>query len=253
LAGLVALAALPVAALPTASAAEPKLPPLRVTIDKERVDLERGELEVRLSRPAARVTLKVVGQSGAVVAEVDQRFDAAPAGSPLIVRWTPEATDPVARIEVFGHDTSGYYQGVAITPWSFDVPHQDVVFATDSATVDPSEDKKLKESLSRISEVLKRHGSLGPVVLYLAAHTDTVGAAEYNKKLSTRRAKAIGRWFRSHGLKIPIAYDGLGEAALKVATADEVDEAQNRRVDYCLSLDPPRFKRSGVSPQWKRL
>jgi hypothetical protein len=50
-----------------------------------------------------------------------------------------------------------------------------------------------------------------------------------------------------------MAYDGMGEKALKLKTADEVAEPSNRRVDYMLSIEPPRFKVSGASPVWKRL
>jgi len=90
------------------------------------------------------------------------------------------------------------------------------------------------------------------VTLYILAHTDTVGTAEYNLRLSTRRAQAIARWFRQNGLRIPMAYDGVGESMPKVKTADEVDEPRNRRVDYMLGVEPPRFKHSGATPSWKR-
>jgi outer membrane protein OmpA-like peptidoglycan-associated protein len=78
-------------------------------------------------------------------------------------------------------------------------------------------------------------------------------SAEYNQELSTRRAQALARWFRGHGLRLPIAYSGMGERALKVKTADEVDEPRNRRADYMLALEPPRFKSSGATPSWTKL
>lgn len=239
-----------------------RLPPLEVRIEPNDVDLERGRLSLRMSRPASRVTLKVIGLSGAVLADVSQEFDGAPAGSALVVEWpVPEATaaeggtpsDAIARIEVFGYDTSDYYKGIAITPWSLVIPHEDVVFETDSAEIRPSETRKLKESLARINAELPRARHLGTITLFIVAHTDTVGSSPYNLKLSMRRAQAIARWFRAQGLKIPIAYDGVGESALLVKTADEVDEARNRRADYMLGIEPPRFKGSGLTPAWKRL
>ena len=54
---------------------------------------------------------------------------------------------------------------------------------------------------------------------------------------------------KANGLKNPIAYEGLGETAPVVKTADEVDEARNRRVDYILSLEPPRLQSGEVA--WK--
>jgi outer membrane protein OmpA-like peptidoglycan-associated protein len=224
---------------------------LDLRIDPADVDLERGQLTARLSRPAAKLRVRVLALSGAVLAEVEQAFDGAAAGTPLIVRWKPPV-EAVARLEVFGHDTDGYYKGVAITPWSFEVPHEDVAFATDSAEIGPGEAKKLRTSLRLIQEQLPLARGLGEVTLYILAHTDTVGTAEYNLRLSTRRAQAIARWFRENGLRIPLAYDGVGESMPRVKTADDVDEPRNRRVDYMLGVEPPRFKQSGSTPRWKR-
>lgn len=232
--------------------ADQRLPALELRIDPRDVDLERGELTARLSRPAAKLTLKVIALSGAVLAEVEQAFDAAPAGSPLVLRWKPPA-EAAAKLELFGHDTSGYYKGIAITPWSFEIPHEDVVFASDSAEIAPGEVKKLQASLASIERELPRARHLGTVTLYILAHTDTVGSIEYNLRLSTRRAQAIARWFRGHGSSLPMAFDGVGESMLKVKTADEVDEPRNRRVDYMLGVEPPRFKQSRKAPAWRRV
>src|SRR4051812_24905078 len=135
------------AAAPAAAAPVSKLAPLQVTIDLADVDLKAGELTLRMSRPAARVTLKAFGLSGAVLAEADEHLDATPAGSPIVVRWTPPE-EAVARIEVYGYDVNDYFKGVAITPWSFEIPHEDVVFETDSAEIRPSEAGKLQASLA---------------------------------------------------------------------------------------------------------
>ncbi len=249
----------PCSDLDHARAAEPKsadarrLPPLQIRIQPDEVDLEAGQLVVRLSRPASRVTLKLVSLSGSVLAEIEQRFDAAPAGSPLTLRWSALPAAELARIEVFGHDVFDYYAGVAITPWSFEIPHEDVVFENDSALIGASEVSKLEASLAAIKKELPLARRLGTVTLFILAHTDSVGTAEYNLRLSTRRAQAIGRWFRTQGLGLPMAYAGLGEKALKIQTADEVPEPRNRRVDYMLGIEPPRFKKSGAAPAWKRM
>lgn len=233
--------------------AEESLPPLRVSIDRDAVDLAAGRLEVKLSRAAARVTLKVLGQSGAVIDERSRVFEAAPPGTPLVMTWAVSPDDPVARIEVFGHDVHGYYKGVALTPWSLSVPHRDVVFETGSAKIRPSEERKLEESFDTISKLLRRHAQLGSITLYVVAHTDRVGSAASNSRLSTRRAKALARWFRKRGVKLPLRYAGLGERMPRVPTADEVPEVQNRRADYWLALSAPRFEKSGIVPAWQKL
>ena len=237
---------------PAAPAPARSLPPLQVTIDLADVDLAQGELTLRMSRPAARVTLKALSLSGEVLAEAEQHFDATPAGSALVVHWSPPE-QAVARIEVYGYDVNDYFKGVAITPWSFEIPHEDVVFETDSADIRASEAGKLQASLALIQKQLPRARQLGTITLFIVAHTDTVASAEYNQELSTRRAQALARWFRGHGLKLPIAYSGMGERALKVKTADEVDEPKNRRADYMLGLEPPRFKSSGATPSWTKI
>jgi outer membrane protein OmpA-like peptidoglycan-associated protein len=232
---------------------EGRLPPLGLSIDPERVDLEQGTLELKTSRPAVRVTLKVLDASGKVLADVEQRFEATAANQPLAVRWHGVAAADVARIEVYAYDKDDYYKGIAITPWSFVVPHEEVVFETDSADIRPSEIPKLQASAKLIREVFAKYRALGPIRLFIAGHTDTRGGQEHNLTLSSKRARAIAGWFRKNGLGLPIAYQGFGEQALKVVTADEVDELQNRRVDYLLGIEPPRFKVSGQVPSWSSL
>ena len=235
-----------------AANSERRLPPLVLRIDPERVDLEQGTLELTTSRPALRVTLRVLDISGKVLAEVEQPFEES-ARQPLGVRWRGVAAADVARIEVYAYDKDGYFKGIAITPWSFVVPHEEVVFETDSAEIRASEVPKLKASAKLVREVLAKHGSLGTIRLFIAGHTDTVGSREHNLALSSKRARAIATWFRKSGLSLPIAYQGFGEQALKVVTADEVDKLDNRRVDYVLGLEPPRFKVSGRVPSWSAL
>ena len=70
--------------------------------------------------------------------------------------------------------------------------------------------------------------------LYVAGHTDTVGPSAKNRTLSLARAEAIGRYFRTKGLDIPIVVAGFGEDVPKVPTPDNTDNRANRRADYVL-------------------
>src|SRR5580658_9064866 len=106
--------------------------PLDVTIDKSKVDLSAHHLELKASRDLARVTIKVVGDSGAVLADDSKDLGPQPAGTTLVVAWTPSSDETVARIEVFAYDVDGYYKGFALTPWSVVIPHEEVNFKTDS-------------------------------------------------------------------------------------------------------------------------
>lgn len=227
--------------------------PLQIDLDRSKVDLAQHRLELKLSRDAAKVTIKVVGDSGTVLADQVHEFGGQRAGTPLIITWAPSREEPVAKIELFAYDTEGYYKGVALTPWSVTIPHEDVTFATGSSQIEAAERPKLESSYAKISAALAKHESLGRVTLYVAGHTDSVGTESSNLRLSQQRALAIATWFRKRGLKINVAYEGFGETSLLVKTPDEVDEARNRRVDYILSLDDPTFKTSGFRPAWKRV
>lgn len=231
--------------------ADAKHAALEVTIDRAKVDLVGHQLQVKLSNPADKVKIKVIGQSGSVLAEVEKSFSGAAPGTALMVSWTPSSDEAVAKIEVWGYDTDGYYKGVAIIPWKVNIPHEELNFETDSDVVRATEAPKLEASLKKINEALTKYKDLGQITLFVVGHTDTVGTPEHNIQLSRRRARSIGSWFKAHGLKIPIAFEGLGESAPLVKTADEVDEPKNRRADYILALEPPRLASGEIA--WKSL
>ncbi|WP_437908275.1 OmpA family protein [Sorangium sp. So ce327] len=231
--------------------AQARPPALEVTIDRSKVDVKGRQIEVKLSRAASKVRIKVLGQSGAVLAEEEKPFGGAAAGSPLAVTWSPSSDEPVARIEVYGHDTEGYWAGIAIIPWNVSIPHEEVQFETNSDVIRAPEVPKLEASLQKISEVVAKTSELGKITLFIVGHTDTVGGVEHNLTLSRKRARAIAAWFKGRGVKLPIAFEGLGESAPLVKTADQVDEPRNRRVDYILSVEPPRLPSGDAS--WKAL
>jgi len=229
-------------------------PAPQVSIDKSKIDLANHKLELKMSLPAADIEIKVIGESGAVLADERKDFTGAAAGTPITVTWTPNAAETAARIELKAHDVAGGFAGVAIVSWSVNIPHEEVVFKTDSAEIMESERPKLEASLQKINAALGKHKEeFGRPTLFVAGHTDTVGAEGHNLKLSQARAQSISRWFKSHGLRIPVAYEGFGESAPAVQTADNVDEIRNRRVDYILSVEDPALKATGFRPSWKRL
>jgi outer membrane protein OmpA-like peptidoglycan-associated protein len=131
------------------------------------------------------------------------------------------------------------------------IPHEELNFESDSDVIRSADVPKLEASLQKITDVVSKHTSLGQITLFVVGHTDTVGTPEHNITLSRKRARAIAAWFKGHGIKIAIAYEGLGESVPLVKTADEVDEPRNRRADYILSLEPPRLSSGEIA--WKSL
>ena len=227
-------------------------PKLALTVDRAKVDLEGHKLEVKLTRAACKVELKVIGESGRILADEAQAFHGAAPGTTLSVSWSPVRAEPVLRIEVWGHDIDGSFIGVALSPWSVALAHEEVNFETDSDAIRPSEAPKLEASLSEINKVLDKVQDKKPS-LFIKGHTDTVGPPEHNLDLSRRRARSIATWLRGHGLKIPVAYEGFGEFTPLVKTPDETAEPRNRRIDYFLSFDPPGLPSGSVSFSWKSL
>jgi outer membrane protein OmpA-like peptidoglycan-associated protein len=232
-------------------------PRLEISIDKARVDLANRRLEVRLSRPAARAEIKVVGAiGGSPLVETEQDLGGRPAGEILKISWpapAAQADAEIGRIDLRLHDTDGFHAGISLYPWSVHIPHEEVNFATDSAAVAASEEPKLEASYRKIAEALARHRELGPIKVYIAGHTDTVGKDTYNLQLSERRARAIAAWFRRRGLRLPILYEGFGEYALREATPDETGQIRNRRVDYILAVEDPVLGATRFRASWKTL
>lgn len=247
------LLALAVAPAARAEGGRRATPAPQIQIDKSKIDLANHRLEMRLSMPPADVEIVVTSDSGEELASESHDFTGHPAGSPLVVTWTPSSNAPAARIELRAHDTMGGYAGMAIVSWAVSIPHEEVVFKTDSAEIMESERPKLEASLQKIAAALAKHrDEFGHPTLFIAGHTDTVGGSAYNLKLSQARAQSIAHWFKAHGLRIPVAYEGFGETALAVKTADNVDEPRNRRVDYILSVEEPALRAAGFRPSWKR-
>lgn len=226
---------------------------LEMTIDKAQVNIEDRRVEVKMNHPACKVELKVIGESGRTIAESAKGFNGAAPGSALNVTWVPSQIEPILRIEVWAHDTQGRYTGMLITPWNVSIDHEEVNFETDSDAIRDSEAPKLQASLDKIKEILSRHKDLPGIALFIKGHTDTVGSPEHNLTLSRKRARSIAAWFRAKGLKLPVSYEGLGEYSPLVKSGDEVAEAKNRRVDYILSLEPPRLPSGSVTFGWRGL
>lgn len=226
---------------------------LEMTIDRAQVNLDDHRLEVKLNQPACKVELKVIGESGRTIADTAKGFNGAAAGSTLTINWVPALVEPILKVEVWGHDTAGRYTGIQITPWNVSIDHEEVNFETDSDAIRDSEVPKLQASLDKIKEIANRHKDLPSIALYIAGHTDTVGSPEHNLTLSRKRARSIAAWFRSKGLKMPVSFEGFGEHTPIVKSGDEVAEARNRRVDYILSLEPPRLPSGPVTFGWRGL
>ena len=224
--------------------------PLTISVDRASVDLNKRVLRLTTSRAIDHYTLKIVGLDDIVLSEKTKMVTTAP-GAPILVTWEPLVQTDIVRLEIKVEDTDGFFSAIALTPWSVQIPHEEVLFASASASIEDSERSKLDDSLGKVKDALKRFKQIRGVQLFIAGHTDTVGGAGYNLGLSRKRARAIAAWFVAHKVPIHVSYEGFGESSLKIKTKNEVDEPKNRRVDYILSVEPPTL--TSNAHHWRRL
>jgi outer membrane protein OmpA-like peptidoglycan-associated protein len=227
----------------------------KVDVDKSHA-LDEHQMVIRMSRPPGKILLTVKTEEGAIIADIQEDFTGRPAGAPLTVKWDQASDQPVGSIQLRMSDRDEHYIDQEYSAWYVPIPHEEVNFRTDSSDIDASEVPKLDAAFLKVQEVLEKdkareHKNL---TLYVAGHTDTVGNAGYNLKLSQARAQSLARWFRQRGVRIPIAFEGFGETALRVQTPDQTDEPRNRRADYIIADDAPPMKSTGgFKPGWKRI
>jgi outer membrane protein OmpA-like peptidoglycan-associated protein len=107
----------------------------------------------------------------------------------------------------------------------------------------------LKESdgiLEAVREVLATHPEI--VKVRVEGHTDNVGDAAYNKKLSGRRADSVMKWLTDHKIdKKRLVAAGFGmEEPIDVNTTD-AGRANNRRVAFSI-LERDDSKKAPAAP-----
>ena len=90
-----------------------------------------------------------------------------------------------------------------------------------------------KQLISKVDSIIKKLDAKKVVV---QGHTDSVGSAAGNKKLSKGRAAAVARYLSSLRGGYKITYAGFGEAYPISSNETSVGRATNRRVDLVLTV-----------------
>jgi len=128
------------------------------------------------------------------------------------------------------HDLAG--TGVSVTRIGDNITLNmpgNITFKSGSAELDPS----FYKVLNSVNVVVKKYNK---TVVEVAGHTDSTGAAEYNQKLSERRANSVAQYLESQGLaNNRVVTVGAGESRPVADNATPEGRQANRRVELTLT------------------
>lgn len=227
------------------------IPPPQLILPIEKVNLDDSSLYVRLDRPAKVFQVEVFDTE---LDEIGSGILHVPVNSNLsLQKLTWVAAGEPAVIKVKGEDVHGFWSQMDLLPWHYEIPHEEIVFASNSSEITEEEAPKLTDVQSKVEEVVQKYKKIAEVNLYIAGYTDTVGSSTHNLSLSEDRARSIAQWFSINGFTGDLYYQGFGESVLAVSTPDSTDEPQNRRALYIVAGQPPPISQSIPQQSWKKL
>lgn len=112
----------------------------------------------------------------------------------------------------------------------------DILFETGNAALSSASVSTLNDLL----RVLKKYPKNNIIV---AGHADSTGSEDYNKVLSTNRAKGVYDYLVGNGLKtLSIQYVGYGSAQPVASNETEEGRAKNRRVELLITANEKDLK-----------
>ncbi|WP_297529548.1 OmpA family protein [Thiohalobacter sp.] len=101
----------------------------------------------------------------------------------------------------------------------------EVSFDFDSAAIKPA----FRPTLDKVAEILRRYDR---TIVHVVGHTDSVGDADYNQRLSERRARAVVDYLVSRGVpRERLRAEGRGEREPRASNDTEAGRQLNRRVE----------------------
>jgi outer membrane protein OmpA-like peptidoglycan-associated protein len=138
----------------------------------------------------------------------------------IVCRLDPKCAKPLSRAFPRGVATSGGQTGE--TSLSVDLY---VNFAFDSAEL--TSDARI--TLDRLGAAL-RDPRLQAFSFQIAGHTDATGSAEYNQRLSERRAEAVRRYLVAQYGVAPARLSAVGYGKSRLLDPARPEDGVNRRV-----------------------
>lgn len=104
----------------------------------------------------------------------------------------------------------------------------DASFAVDSATLS----QQAQVTFNKIASVLRDYKK---TAIHVVGHTDSSGSAQYNMKLSQKRAASVANFLVGHGVNAQrVLTWGRGETEPIASNATKAGRTKNRRVDIVI-------------------
>ena len=101
----------------------------------------------------------------------------------------------------------------------------DVLFDFDKSVIKP-------EGRTRLDDLVSKISGINLEVVIAIGHTDSIGSAAYNQKLSVRRAESVKAYLVSKGIPANRIYtEGKGESQPVASNKTKEGRAKNRRVE----------------------
>ncbi|MDX1335117.1 MAG: OmpA family protein [Gammaproteobacteria bacterium] len=109
-----------------------------------------------------------------------------------------------------------------------------VVYTFDNITFENNSAELKAEAKPVLDDVANRINNAEKEIqrINVVGHTDSSGAAAYNKDLSQRRAQSVVEYLEVKGVSAPLTAEGRGEEQPVADNATREGRAQNRRVEF---------------------
>lgn len=101
-----------------------------------------------------------------------------------------------------------------------------IQFRLDSADIEPSSERTLKQAAQALRDNPKAEVEIG-------GHTDNTGTDDHNLQLSRARAQSVADWLAANGIpRSQLTVKGYGSTVPKATNDSEDHRAQNRRIEF---------------------
>ena len=208
----------------------------RVTIEREKIDADAARAAAERDRAAAERDRLAASEALAAAARDKQQADAARISAEQAAQQAQAVAAQSDREKAELREKLREQLNVILetreTARGLIVNLSDVLFDTARHDLKPG----AREKVAKIAGILLAYPGLQ---IEIDGHTDSVGADDYNQRLSERRAEAVRTYLLSQGISpATVRAMGFGEQQPVVANTTAAGRQQNRRVELVVSGEP---------------